>query len=613
MHLGWLLGLDLAIYLGFAAMFAIGEGKSRWLHALTISIAVVLTTVAALNAAYLSRAGQQLSWGALTLAVERMDDLRAIVRERAGHISPGAFVAVVLWLVAVPIAAARWLKHLGKARSEKRFHRQRAHAAAVVVLVGVLLRTVLPAPLALPMQELGANAAIRTYWGWITYAEPERPASEMFAGYHPHSLVAKDAIAQFSERSDKPNIVLLVLESTRFDFTSLAGVQSPADTPALVALAERGMNMTTTRAVLPHTTKSLFSVLCGRFPLMQQAIVEVSQHIDVECLPHVLAKAGYRTAFFQSALGTFENRPRLVDKMGYAHFAAWEDIGGQPLGYLASDDESLHGAFSAWVDRGDGPFFATLLTSAAHDPYRLSKAIAQRLQHAPKPAQTAKQRYARLVEAQDQLLAHVLSALVERGKRDDTIVVVLGDHGEGFGDKGVRQHDNNFYEEGLRVPWVIAGPNVPRKTIRHNVSLIDVAPTLLDLLEVPIVPSASPGVSVLAPSDDPQPQWFACWYDFHCRGFVLGDDKVVFMPKRRQLFYFSLKEDPLETTPLPLTPALEQWLPALNRIMGAHQTRQLSLGGIREYGKWRCPPNERCTHPESPDGFFATNSDTSHE
>ena len=200
---------------------------------------------------------------------------------------------------------------------------------------------------------------------------------------------------------------------------------------------------------------------------MQNRIVEYSANFVSQCLPAVLRTAGYRTGFFQSARGIFEQRPRLAANMGYEDFAAWEDIQGEELGYLASDDESLVAPIANWIDRqpSDQPFFITALTSAAHHPYRLSTRARARAEKSGAPVETDEDRYARLVEAEDELLGALLEIVETRALRDRTIFVVAGDHGEGFGDKGVKQHDNNFYQEGLRVPVVFAGPGVPKAEI----------------------------------------------------------------------------------------------------------------------------------------------------
>ena len=607
--LGWISAIDVVVHMAFAACFAIGEARSRYLLFVTVPLSLLVSGIAILNAAYLSRAGEQLTWEALVLATERIEDLGNIISERAGHVPGYMWGLGVAALILVPALAARWVRPTKEqARS---VHYKRAHFAAVLVCLGLVLRGIFPTPEALSEQRLGTNATVSTYWQWIQDT-PERSSSRPeFQGYAPQELVEAAAIAAFAQ-TKRPNILLVVLESTRYDYTSLAGAAAHAHTPSLMAIADRGTIVRTTRAVLPHTTKSLFSILCGRLPLMQRAILEVSVTIPVQCLPQILAQAGYVTAFFQSALGSFENRPRLVAKFGYEHFEAWEDLQGQPLGYLASEEDSLVAPVSYWLEGTDParPFFATILTSATHDPYRLPDTL-KRLEKESGPSLSPQQRYTRLIEAQDAMLGNIFALLSTKNIMDNTIVVVVGDHGEGFGDKGIRQHDNNFYEEGLRVPWVMAGPNIAKQTITGNASLTDVTPTLLEILGIPMAHGTKgrlDGVSVLQPSNLKRPRWFSCWYDFRCRGFVLGNQKVVHIPQTGRTFLFDLSADPEERTPLPLPAVLKKMEVLMHETIEAQRTRTWPFAVEKErlFDQWECPENRPCKHPESPVGLFAT-------
>ena len=149
----------------------------------------------------------------------------------------------------------------------------------------------------------------------------------------------------------------------------------------------------------------------------------------------------------------------MVSNLGFGAFAAWEDIRGQRLGYLASDDESLMQPLEQFISAvTDQPFAVVLLTSATHHFYQLSDASSDRAAAANRSSVTREDRYERLVETADVLLARLLDLLDARTLTSDTLVIVLGDHGEGFGDQGVRQHDSNYFEEGLNVPWVMVGP-----------------------------------------------------------------------------------------------------------------------------------------------------------
>ena len=604
----WTLTGDVLVHLGFAALLAVAEGRFRWAPAVTVAMALLLTCGAAANAAYLSRAGEQLTWEAIALAQERSEDLGAIIREQLHHIGLLTWSLGVAVVVAVPTLAGVIVRKR-VARSHETNASHRAHCAATCVVVALAMWLVVPPPHALSAKQLDGNATIATYWGWVTGEDPAQKFADVeFEGYRPAELVDARAVAELV-RGDRPNFVFLVLESTRHDFTSLAE-GAKAQTPHLALLARRGVEVRTTRAALPHTTKSLFSIFCGRLPLMQRAILEVSQTVDVQCLPDILAAAGYRTGFFQSALGIFEQRPRLADNLGFSHFASWEDIGGETLGYLASDDESLAQPTIEWIrQKPDQPFMAVVLTSAPHHPYRLPDRVRKRAP-ANADSKSDEDRFALLVEAQDRLLGRLVDSIQAAGVIHKTIFVVVGDHGEGFGRKGVRQHDNNFYEEGLRVPWVMAGPGIPHTVVDGNASLVDVTPTVLGVLGIrPSDRAASviAGRDVLSKPIADEPRWFSCWYDFRCRGFVWRHYKVVYIPQTNRAAYFDLKRDPEERHARPLTAELDAFIPQLHRAIEAYRTRNWPYvaGPLRhDYGVWTCNKGEACSHPRAPGELF---------
>jgi hypothetical protein len=608
----WATTADVIVHVGLATLFALGEARVRWLIAVTIPLATIALALAFFNAAYLSVAGEQLSWEAIQYGIESWDALKGILSEHIEKMGWLKLIVGVLFAVGIPLGVRKLIVYRTGEWSTQTHSRHRAHCAGVAVLVAGVMWLALPEPSALTVRQLGGNATVRTYWAWLMNddAAVQQTEGVEFMGFVPPLLADPDAIASLAER-DAPNVVVIILESTRFDHTSVPGSPAVVQTPHIASLAERGSSASRARAVVPHTTKSVFSILCGRMPTMQRVPVEVAETIVVDCLPEVVRRAGFQTAFFQSALGAFEHRPRLVSLMGFDHYEAWEDIGGQPLGYLASDDETLGPAFESWLDARDPnqPFMSVLLTSAPHHPYRVPAVVEQRAAAAGAPTGSDADRFARLVEAEDILVGSILEALEARGLTSNTIVVVAGDHGEGFGAKGVRQHDNNFYEEGLHVPLVMAGPGVPNRVIDGNASLVDITPTLMSLLGVPIATVSRDvidGFDLLAGPLPDVPRWFGCYYEGRCRGFVLGDRKVVHIPERRIAFYFDLAVDPDERDARPLSEELTGMLEQLHRAVDSRITRRwpLDLGQTRSYGQWRCEPQKRCAHPKSPAMFF---------
>jgi arylsulfatase A-like enzyme len=201
-------------------------------------------------------------------------------------------------------------------------------------------------------------------------------------------------------------------------------------------------------------------------------------------------------------------------------------------------------------------------------------------------------------------MTDVLLGLASRGLSENTIVVALGDHGEGFGDQGVRQHDTNFFEEGLRVPVVLAGPRIAPRVATQAASLLDLLPTLLDALELPYATSALPGQSYLNRDPAPSPKLFGCWFERKCRGFVEGNRKVVYVPERDETFTFDLAADPGEKAPLAPSARDRRTLATVNERITGLQSRTLPLvrSELSAFGAWRCLLGESCLHPASPAG-----------
>jgi len=84
----------------------------------------------------------------------------------------------------------------------------------------------------------------------------------------------------------------------------------------------------------------------------------------------------------------------------------------------------------------------------------------------------------------DHYIGKVLDELEDRGILDETIVVITADHGEAFGEHDRFGHHPYLYDELLRVPLIIHAPGIESRTIDQQVSLLDLGPTLYDLLDI---------------------------------------------------------------------------------------------------------------------------------
>lgn len=347
-----------------------------------------------------------------------------------------------------------------------------------------------------------------------------------------------------------PNIIVFVSESTRADVISgFSGEEEKAQMPTLTWLQSGGISFDRAYTTTSHTSKALVGILCGVHPAPFINIVEATPGgIPVQCLPQILQQFGYSSLFIQSATSEFEGRHVSVRNMGFDKFIGKEAIeaGYKSSGYFGVDEMAMFKPFEQWWDSvpvqtaGKSPRLAVFLTSMTHHPYQeLGAPVESQLSK-------MKQGYLKNLGRSDELLGKVFESLRARGELDNTIVIFTGDHGEGFGEHGVYQHDAVPFEEGVRVPLVIwdgRHPMAARKddALRQH---IDIVPTLLDSIGIK-TQGEFPGVS-LHNAAGHQQIITSCWGVGDCKALVQKDMKWIFHSASKRLQAYSLIQDPYE-------------------------------------------------------------------
>ncbi len=352
------------------------------------------------------------------------------------------------------------------------------------------------------------------------------------------------------------NVVIVVLEGVQYDCTSLAvqqggvapqrGSNSVGLTPYLASLAAQGVAFTNARSVLTHTTKALFALMTGRFPSASQ---DTSEAIPMDqpyaSLATILEKGlGFRTAFFQSATGTFESRPGLIHNLGFDKFFSRENLHdpNQFVGYLGADEFAMLDPVREWIQSEKTPFLAVILCSVTHDPYEVPAWFEGK---APEPMD----RYMQTIRYTDRFLAALDTQLTDMNLQDDTIFCVVGDHGEAFSEhRSLMGHERIAYDEVLRIAMCLRAPGLvdPGTRITAPVSSVDLAPTILSLLGFDTDPMAFDGFNVLGPMPADRTVYLAGWMQQGPAGFIQGDRKVVYDPENDRVQVFQLNADPLE-------------------------------------------------------------------
>ncbi len=384
-----------------------------------------------------------------------------------------------------------------------------------------------------------------------------------------------------------PNLLLVVLEGIQYRYTSL-GDEGPPLTPYLRQIAEQGVSFSSTRSTLTHTTKAIFAMMTGRYPCASQDVVEaIPVKGGYASMASILDRQlGFRTAFFQSAKGNFESRPGLVRNLGFETFVAREDIGdpNAHLGYLAADEFAMLPLIANWLDRQDNPFFLTVLCSASHDPYMVPEWYGE-------PAKEPTDRYRQIVRYIDEYIRAIDLELTRRGLCENTILCVVGDHGEGFGEHGKLGHDRIGFEEVLRIPWVIRSPYTvsPGRHVQAPVSSIDVAPTLLALMGFDPGPIGCDGLNALDSLPQDRKVFFSGWAPEGAAGYVVQDRKVVHNPSVNELTAYNLSLDPTEINGLDVANAQDVMGTLINwRRASIIKPHQVERGRLLLYDRWLC-------------------------
>lgn len=397
------------------------------------------------------------------------------------------------------------------------------------------------------------------------------------------------------------NVVLVVLEGVQYSCTSFAtmcakgngeGAEDRFDpTPHLTTIASEGVYFTNARSVVTHTTKALFALLTGRRPAACQAIPEtVPVDKPYASMATILEKGlGFRTAFFQSAKGTFESRPGLVHNLGFQKFHAREDLNDPNtfVGYLGSDEFAMLEPMTEWIQSDDKPFFMVVLCSVTHDPYELPA------WYGPSAETTPAEKYQQTINYTDRFIAALDTQLTNLGLRNDTIFCVSGDHGEAFEEHRFQGHERVSYEEVLHVPICLRAPLLtePGQRVTAPISSVDVAPTILSLLGFDIEPMAFDGTNVLEPLPEDRKVYFAGWMAQGPSGFIQGSNKFVYDPEQGTVSLFRLSVDPLELAGYELaeseaeimTEEIVQW--RRDTLFRVHQAEE---GQTVLFDKWQC-------------------------
>jgi len=402
--------------------------------------------------------------------------------------------------------------------------------------------------------------------------------------------------------------VLVVADTVRADHLGLYGYDRPTS-PALDALAAKGMRYDRAYAQAGWTLPSITTLLTGLYPHQHQVGRDPKQPDRFGCLPdtvttlpEIAATAGYRT-------GAFFNNTFLAPEFGLQQGFDRYDFQGATNDNHRSAAQTVTDGLT-WLAGGDTPAFlllhfmephldyqppsdvaGTFATGARPDELKLIPGrdnpftLMQMRQLVPSPEGKAftVALYDEELLAVDRAMAALSAGLAGRDR--EALVVFTSDHGEEFWDHGGFEHGHALWSELTRVPLIVAGPGFSAGSSDAVVEHLDLFQTLVAVAGG-LPPATSGGADLRhLPAGERAALSENCLYGPPCISLVDRQARLVFDPVQRAARVWAL-DDHHETGPHPDQQAQGQ------RLLAALQARRGHLDPLTVAKGTRVPSFE---------------------
>ncbi|HEY6725790.1 MAG TPA: sulfatase-like hydrolase/transferase, partial [Polyangiaceae bacterium] len=370
----------------------------------------------------------------------------------------------------------------------------------------------------------------------------------------PKRETPKDAKQWLEQRLDKKfNVLLVTVDTLRADLGYM-GYERPVS-PNIDKLAKRSTVFERGYALASYTSKSLPPMLIGKYPSETHRGWSHFNRFSAEdvFVQERLQRAGVHTLsvqgywyFFNKGYG-FERGFDVIDTSAAPKVIQME-------GDRSFNSDKLSDATIALFKRPElnqKQFFMWLHYIDPHSEYAAHEGFDF--------GSDSRARYDGEVAFVDHHLGRVLDALGEQAYADRTAIILTSDHGEAFKEHGMIRHGFEVWEELVRVPLIVHVPGADPRRVSQRRSIIDVVPTILELLKQPpptgegfdFVSGQSLVRDVLMPPGH-QPEDRIVFVDMAAgpnnaerQAFIESDYKLI-ASSGRTLGLYNLKHDPGE-------------------------------------------------------------------
>ncbi len=400
---------------------------------------------------------------------------------------------------------------------------------------------------------------------------------------------------------DPPSVVLIMLESVPWNRVTAGGGRAGV-TPNLDRLAGRSVVFTRAYATSTHSDYAQMAILSSLYPRKYD---HHDYYVDLAyprtLIWDALEEAGYASAVFSCQNERWGNMIAFLDTPGLdilRHSLSWPRARKKGRGNETKVyEETPVEEWRRWRRASpDGPTFTYFNFQANHYPYLWPPEFpplfapfeidfpATFLAYPKDKVAVMKNRFDNALAYADREVGEVLEFLAARGELEETVVIVVSDHGEAFYEHAQPTHGTSLYEEQVGSVLMLSLPGVEPRVVAEPVSHLDIMPTLLRHLGLPPHPNFQGRDDILDPaySARGRPLFFSIQGLTAEDGVLLDGWKYLINWDRRERRLFHLQTDPGEQVDLAaVEPGRAQ---ELHRVLMALLARQT---GYYEGELWR--------------------------
>lgn len=375
-----------------------------------------------------------------------------------------------------------------------------------------------------------------------------------------------------------PNIVLIVVDTLAANF--IGAYHRPrqdnyvSPSPNIDRISSQAVTFLNAYSSSSWTKPAVASIFTGLYP-SEHGVTSIKADLtaNFETLPEMLKRQGYKSAGFVShdfispSTGYAQgfDQYKLVNLAQHVHRSVTSDqISDLAINFLNNESKDKFFLFLHYFDPHFNYFHHAEFSRTSEYRGKLSSGFEMRQllkmlgQLQPQDIDYLKGLYEEEIAYTDFHIGRVLELLEKRRLDKNTILIITADHGEEFLEHGSLGHTRSLFQELIHVPLIVAWPSYySTQQVSENVSTLDIAPTILDILGVtPSKKLSGQSLSTLLRGGKESSRVVYSEVDYNTESIkafkisaIIDGQKAIFDKSKKQYEFFDLASDPQEKFP----------------------------------------------------------------